>query len=354
METKSKLIVETMRTMNKKTDNILLGHGSGGKLSHDLIDNLFAKHFRNSILDQQSDSAVIPTVNSQLAFTTDSFVVDPLFFPGGNIGNLAIAGTVNDLAVSGAKPMYLSVGFIIEEGFSFEDLEKIVISMADDAKKAGIYIVTGDTKVVDKGKCDKIFINTSGIGLLSKEFSHISSGSEIKAGDKIIINGSIGDHGMAVMAARNELNISTHIESDCACLVHLINDVLNSTSNIKFMRDATRGGLGTVLSELVKDSDFGIRVDEEKLVVHESVRGLCELLGFDPLYVANEGKVVIIVDSADAEKVIETMKKSPLGKEASIVGEICNEHKGMTWLNTNVGGKRIIEMLSGQQLPRIC
>jgi len=341
----------TMTTLNK---SILLGHGSGGKLSHDLIDNLFAKHFSNPILAQQSDSAIIPINDSQLAFTTDSFVVDPIFFPGGNIGNLAIAGTVNDLAVSGATPQYLSVGFIIEEGFSYSELEEIVISMAEDAKKAGVKIVTGDTKVVDKGKCDKVFINTSGIGILKKENIEISSGLRIKPGDKIIINGSIGDHGMSVMAARNELNIRTHIKSDCACLNHMIADVLKVSNSIKFMRDATRGGLGTVLSELVKNNDFGIQINEDKLVIHENVRGLCELLGFDPLYVANEGKVVMVVGSDDAEKVLNTMKKSPFGKEAAIIGEIMQDHTGMAWLNTVVGGKRVIEMLSGQQLPRIC
>ena len=344
----------TMTTMIKNSDKILLGHGSGGKLSHDLIDNLFAKHFSNPILNQQSDSAVIPLNGSHIAYTTDSFVVDPIFFPGGNIGNLAVAGTVNDLAVSGAKPMYLSVGFIIEEGFSYSELEKIVISMADDAKKAGVTIVTGDTKVVDKGKCDKVFINTSGIGILDKKNTRISSGSDIKPGDKIIINGSIGDHGMSVMAARNELNIKTHITSDCACLNHLISNALKSSNSIKFMRDATRGGLGTVLSELVRGSDYGVQIDEDKLIVHENVRGLCELLGFDPLYVANEGKVVIIVGSDDAEKVLDSIKESPFGKEASIIGEISENHAGMAWLNTGVGGKRIIEMLSGQQLPRIC
>ncbi len=340
--------------MKNKIDNILLGHGSGGKLSHDLIENLFAKYFKNPILEQQSDSAVIPFNGSHIAYTTDSFVVDPIFFPGGNIGNLAIAGTVNDLAVSGATPKYLSVGFIIEEGFPYSDLEKIVISMAEDAKEAGVAIVTGDTKVVDKGKCDKVFINTSGIGILDKKNTNISSGSGIKPGDKIIINGSIGDHGMSVMAARNELNIRTHIKSDCACLNHMIADVLVSSDKIKFMRDATRGGLGTVLSELVKNNNFGIQINEEKLVIHENVRGLCELLGFDPLYVANEGKVVMVVGSEYAEEVVNTMKKSPFGKEASIIGEISSDHCGMAWLNTIVGGKRVIEMLSGQQLPRIC
>ena len=337
-----------------KTDNILLGHGSGGKLSHELIDNLFTRHFKNPILEQQSDSAILPINSSHIAYTTDSFVVDPIFFPGGNIGTLAIAGTVNDLAVSGSKPLYLSVGFIIEEGFPIIDLEKIVISMVEDAKKAGVKIVTGDTKVVDKGKCDKVFINTSGIGELNEKYINISSGKGIVPGDKIIINGSIGDHGMSVMAARNELNIQTHIESDCACLNHLISDALNVSDKIKFMRDATRGGLGTVISELVSDSNYGILLNEDQLTIHESVRGLCELLGFDPIYVANEGKVVMVVGSEDADMVLSTIKKSPYGKEASIIGEVSESHKGMAWLNTSVGGRRVIEMLSGQQLPRIC
>lgn len=340
--------------MNNTSNKILLGHGSGGKLSHDLIDNIFAKHFSNPILDQQSDSAILNINTKRLAYTTDSFVVDPIFFPGGNIGNLAIAGTVNDLAVSGAVPKYLSVGFIIEEGFSLNELEEIVISMAKDAKEAGIYIVTGDTKVVDKGKCDKVFINTSGIGEIDEEKVDISSGRNIKPGDKIIINGSIGDHGMSVMAARNELNIHTHIESDCACLNNLIDSALKVSNKIKFMRDATRGGLGTVISELVKGNNYGIQLDEENLIVHENVRGLCELLGFDPIYVANEGKVVMVVDKDDAESVVKSIKESSFGKEASIIGEITEDHQGLAWLNTSVGGKRIIEMLSGQQLPRIC
>lgn len=338
----------------KNSDSILLGHGSGGKLSHELINNLFAKHFSNPILAQQSDSAILQISGDRLAYTTDSFVVDPIFFPGGNIGNLAVAGTVNDLAVSGASPKYLSAGFIIEEGFSLSQLEEIVISMAEDAKLAGVSIVTGDTKVVDKGKCDKVFINTSGIGVLEEKHIDISSGSKITPGDKIIINGSIGDHGMSVMAARNELNIQTHIESDCACLNHMISDVMKSGSKIKFMRDATRGGLGTVISELVSGSKYGIKIDENNLVVHENVRGLCELLGFDPLYVANEGKVVVVVGSDDAVDVVNTMKKSSFGKEASIIGEITDDHQGLAWLDTSVGGKRIIDMLSGQQLPRIC
>jgi len=340
--------------MKSKNEKILLGHGSGGKLSHDLIDSLFAKHFDNDYLRQQSDSAVLNIDERNIAFTTDSFVVDPIFFPGGDIGKLAIAGTVNDLAVSGATPRFISVGFIIEEGFSRNELEKIVISMANEAKQAGVQIVTGDTKVIDKGKCDKVFINTSGIGFLPEKNKEISSGKDIQIGDKIIINGSIGDHGMTIMATRNELNISASIQSDCACLNELIQKVLGKNEQIKFMRDATRGGLGTVLSELVKGKEFGLQVIEERLVINENVKGICELLGFDPLYVANEGKVVMVVGKDDADKVLSILKKHPLGKEASIIGEITAEHKETAWLETVIGGKRIIEMLSGQQLPRIC
>ncbi|MBE0649991.1 MAG: hydrogenase expression/formation protein HypE [Bacteroidales bacterium] len=335
-------------------EKILLGHGSGGRMSHDLIDSLFARYFDNEILRQQSDSAVLEPCSKHLAFTTDSFVVDPIFFPGGNIGKLAIAGTVNDLAVSGAVPKYISAGFVIEEGFSMEDLETIVKTMAEEASKADVKIVTGDTKVVDKGKCDKVFINTSGIGVLDEKFVSIGSGNDIKSGDKIIINGEIGAHGMAIMAARNDLNISASINSDCACLNGLIRKVLDAGIKVKFMRDATRGGLGTVAAELVRGKEIGLQIDEEKLVIGEGVRGMCELLGFDPLYVANEGKVLMVVEAADADKTISLMHEHSFGKEASIIGEISESHKGKAWLNTVVGGKRIIEMLSGQQLPRIC
>lgn len=338
----------------KKHENILLGHGSGGQLTHDLIDQLFAAHFDNPLLRQQGDSALLDISGEKLAFTTDSFVVDPIFFPGGNIGHLAIAGTVNDLAVSGAIPKYISAGFIIEEGFPMNSLEIIVKTMAEEAKRAGVFIVTGDTKVVDRGKCDKLFINTSGIGFLATEKEHISSGSTIQPGDKIIINGSIGDHGMAVMAARNELNITSDIQSDCACLNTLIHDATAHCHQIRFMRDATRGGLGTVLAELVKDKPFGLKTDETKIPVSNNVRGLCEMLGFDPLYVANEGKVVMVVGADEAEEVVERLKANPLGAEAAIIGEITHDHAGTAWLETWVGGKRIIDMLSGQQLPRIC
>jgi hydrogenase expression/formation protein HypE len=337
--------------MNK---NILLGHGSGGKLSHDLIRDLFVKYFSNDILKEQTDAAVITVTTEKLSFTTDSFVVDPIFFPGGDIGKLAVAGTVNDLAVSGAKPLYLSAGFIIEEGFAFSELEKIVKSMAVEAKLAGIKIVTGDTKVVNRGKCDKVFINTSGVGELLPKYVHIGMGRDIQSGDKIIINGTLGDHGMAVMAAREELSFKTDIQSDCACLNHLIEEALTASDQIKFMRDATRGGLATVLCELVENMNFGIEINEATLPVNENVRGMCELLGFDPLYVANEGKVVMVVGTDEADEVLESLKKNELGKNAAIIGEIVGEHKGKAWLTTGIGGRRIIDMLAGEQLPRIC
>ena len=337
-----------------KDDKILMGHGSGGIMTHELIENLFVRYFENSILEEQGDSALLKLSGRNLAFTTDSFVVDPVFFPGGNIGKLAVAGTVNDLAVSGAVPRYLSVGFILEEGFPLSDLEKIVKSMAEEASRAGVFIVTGDTKVVEKGKCDKIFINTSGVGEIKDDFLAISSGKKIKPGDKIIVNGGIAEHGMAIMAARNDMNISTPVLSDCACLNGMIASVLEVSGNIRFMRDATRGGLGTVLSELVQKKSFGIRIDEDKLVIEDSVRGMCELLGFDPLYVANEGKVVMVVPSEDAERIVATMRVHPLGKKAAVIGEVTTENSGKAWLETTVGGKRMIEMLSGQQLPRIC
>ena len=335
-------------------DKILLSHGSGGKRSTDLIQNLFFNYFDNKILISGGDSAILNIQTNNLAFTTDSFVVDPLFFPGGDIGKLAVCGTVNDLAVSGAVPKYLSVGFIIEEGLEFDVLEKLVKSIAETAKTANVKIVTGDTKVVNRGKCDKLFINTSGIGELDSKFKKISSGEKIQPGDKILINGFIADHGIAVMSARNELKVQADVQSDCATLNGLIGEVLAISENVKFMRDATRGGLATVLAEIVKNRNFGIHLIEEKIPVRESVRGMCEFFGFDPLYVANEGKVVMIVSDNDAEKVLEKLQKNEFGKEAQIVGEVVNEHSGKVVLQTQIGGKRIIDMLLGDQLPRIC
>ncbi|MCY1721114.1 hydrogenase expression/formation protein HypE [Prolixibacteraceae bacterium Z1-6] len=335
-------------------NKIVLSHGSGGKRSRDLIRNLFFKYFGNEILSQGSDSAVFETPAANLAFTTDSFVVDPLFFPGGDIGKLAICGTVNDLAVSGAVPKYLSVGFIIEEGLEISVLESVVISMAETAKQTGVEIVTGDTKVVNKGKCDKLFINTTGIGELDPKFKKISSGETIQAGDKILVNGFVADHGIAVMSVRNELKVQADVLSDCAPLNKLIAEVLQVSENVRFMRDATRGGLATVLAEIVQHKSFGIHIDEEKIPVRASVRGMCEFFGFDPLYVANEGKVVLIVPADDAEEVLEIMQKNELGKEAQIIGEVVADHPGKVVMQTQIGGKRIIDMLVGDQLPRIC
>lgn len=340
--------------MHKQKDRILLGHGSGGKLTHSLISDLFVKYFSNTALNQQTDSAILDLEADNIAFTTDSFVVDPLFFPGGDIGKLAICGTINDIAVSGATPLFLSSSFIIEEGFPMEHLEKIVKSMSAEAKYARIQIVTGDTKVVNKGKCDKIFITTTGIGKLAKKHKDISSGLKIKIGDKLLINGSIGDHGMAVMSARNELNLKASIDSDCASLNHLIDIALQVSDNIRFMRDATRGGLGTVLAELAKNKNYGIMIDETSLIIKENVKSICELLGFDPLYVANEGKVLMVVGKEDADKVLNAIKKHEKGKNSSIIGEIVDQYHGKSWITTSIGGKRIIDMLAGEQLPRIC
>lgn len=340
--------------MMQDKNRVLLSHGSGGKLSHELISKMFVKHFSNNLLDSQTDSAILNTGPGKLAFTTDSYVVDPIFFPGGNIGKLAVCGTVNDLAVSGATPKYLSCGFIIEEGVLLDDLEKVVQSMAEEAVKAGVKIVTGDTKVVNRGKCDKIFINTAGIGVLAETHQHISVGSGVKAGDKIIINGSIGDHGIAILAARESLSFQSEIQSDCAPLNGLLRDIPCKPEQIRFMRDATRGGLATVLVELAENKNLGIRLNEEKIPVKEIVKGACEVFGFDPLYLANEGKVIIVVDGSVADDVVRVLKKHPFGKQASVIGEIIDDHPKKVLLNTAIGGQRILDMLAGEMLPRIC
>ncbi|MCB2195427.1 MAG: hydrogenase expression/formation protein HypE [Bacteroidetes bacterium] len=334
-------------------DLITLNHGSGGRASQDLIQNVFIKSFgdQNYIL---SDSAVLSLPHKQVAFTTDSFVIDPIFFPGGDIGKLAICGTVNDLAVSGAIPKYLSASFIIEEGFAINELKKIVESMAQQAKIADVNIVAGDTKVVQKGKCDKIFINTTGIGVFQKDYSFISTGEKVETGDKIIINGFLGDHAIAVLGARNDLDFRVDVQSDCACLNDLIQAVLKAGISVKFMRDVTRGGMATVLNELADMVNAGIELEEKDIPVRETVSGLCEILGFDPLYLANEGKVVMVVHPDDAEKAIEILKKQSLGKEGKIIGEITADHPKMVVGKTEIGGKRIINMLRGEQLPRIC
>lgn len=338
----------------KRNKNILLAHGDGGKLMHQLINELFKKKFSNEILDELGDSAVIKSLspNSKLSFTTDSYVVNPIFFPGGNIGKLAVCGTINDLAVSGAQPLYISCAAIIEEGLEYDVLEKITESIAKVAKKEKVKIVTGDFKVVEKNSADKIFINTSGIGVVNKNVN--LSKDRIKVGDKIIINGTIGDHGLAVLSAREEFDFESEIKSDCASLYGLVEKIMKASQNIKFMRDPTRGGLATTLNEIVEGMNFGIIIDEESIPVKNEVKALCEILGFEPLYMANEGKVVAVVGSEKADAIIEAMRKHPLGKNSRIIGEIIKNPKQKVTSKTKIGSTRIIDMLTGSQLPRIC
>ena len=323
-------------------------------MMHNLIENLFLKYFANPILNEQTDAAIISANTAEIAFTTDSFVIDPLFFPGGNIGKLAVCGTVNDLAVSGAEPRYLSVSFIIEEGFSMHDLEVIVKSLAEEARNAQVTIVTGDTKVVNKGKCDKLFINTSGIGMVRKADNLVGKAQNIEPGDVIIINGTIGDHGIAVMNARESFNFKSPVISDCASLNQIIRDLLDGSSGVKFMRDPTRGGVAAVLNELAVKINRGIEINEQVLPVNKGVSAMCEILGFDPLHIANEGKVVVVASGKESQHILEILKNHPLGKQSAIIGHIVIDHPGKVVLQTGTGGKRIVDSLTGDQLPRIC
>lgn len=332
---------------------ILIGHGSGGRLSRELIRDIFVKHFSNKTLDSLGDAAWLPSSDQELAFTTDSYVVDPVFFPGGDIGQLAVSGTVNDLSVSGAIPKYLSAGFIIEEGFSIENLEKIAISMAREAKNAGVDIVTGDTKVVKRGQCDKIFINTSGIGLIPKNRQHLKDGSTVAPGDKIIVTGNLGDHAIAILSAREKLNLDEDLKSDAAPLNQLTEAVMAEPASIRLMRDITRGGLATVLVEICENKNYGILIEESKVPVRKSVHAICELYGFDPLYLANEGKIMLIVKNGEEDQILNLLKSNSKGQEAAIVGEI-TENPGKAIMLSSIGGKRMIDMLNGEILPRIC
>jgi hydrogenase expression/formation protein HypE len=333
-------------------EHVLLAHGGGGTLSHQLISKLFFSQFDNDFLNEQHDSAILNVDTSRLAFTTDSYVVQPIFFPGGNIGELAVNGTVNDLVVAGARPLYISVGFIIEEGLLIEDLWKIVLSMKEAARKSGIKIVTGDTKVVDKGKGDKIFINTSGIGII-KEGMNISP-KRCTPGDKIILSGRIADHGIAIMSAREGLEFETVIVSDTAPLNELFNCIEKYVDKIHVMRDPTRGGLASSLNEIAEIAKVGMLIDEEKIPILDEVKGACEILGLDPLYIANEGKMIAIVSNEIADNVFKEWRKTDLGKESEIIGEVTSENPGTILLKTTIGSKRIVDMISGEQLPRIC
>jgi hydrogenase expression/formation protein HypE len=334
-------------------DRILLAHGSGGVLSHELIRDVFAKHFSNPLLDALNDAAVIDFLPpGRLAMTTDSYVVQPLFFPGGNIGELAVCGTVNDLAVVGATPLYLSAGFVLEEGFPMDTLERIVASMATTARAAGVQIVTGDTKVVDQGAADGVFINTTGVGVVPPAID--LSPHYLQARDILLINGTVGDHGLAVMMQREGMAFTSTLESDTAPLNDLIAHVLQAVpGQVRCMRDATRGGLATVLNEWA-ENNMGIQIVEQTIPVRDEVRAACEFLGLDPLYAANEGKVVIAVAPDAAHTALAALHAHPLGKSAAIIGQVTDEHRGRVVLQTPYGARRILQMLTGAQLPRIC
>ncbi|MFC1921033.1 hydrogenase expression/formation protein HypE [Chloroflexota bacterium] len=332
-------------------DRVLLAHGSGGKLSYDLIESSFISVLGNPTLNMLEDSAILE-FEGRMAFTTDSYVISPIFFRGGDIGKLAICGTVNDLSMSGATPLYLSLSLIIEEGLLIADLNKIIASIRDTAAEAGVKIVAGDTKVVDKGSADKLFINTSGIGIVPPGID--ISAANARPGDRIIVSGTIGDHGIAIMSQREGLEFNIPVPSDCAPLNRMVAEMLEVSADIHCLRDPTRGGLATTLNEFAQHSAVGINLYEETIPVNKSVAGACELLGFDPLYVANEGKLVAIVDPADAEKVLGRMKQNQYGHEAAIIGEVVKEHPERVVMKTLIGASRIVDMLVDELLPRIC
>jgi len=332
-------------------DRITMAHGAGGKAMHSLINSLLIKEFDNEILRRRSDSAVFKMGAEEIAFTTDSYVVNPIIFPGGDIGSLAVHGTVNDLSVCGAKPLYLSLGLVIEEGLDKKILGKIVASIKSAAKKAGVKIVTGDTKVVERGACDKIYINTSGIG---KVYYHGLSCDSIKTGDIVMVSGTLGEHAISVLSKREGISFGTRVLSDSGPLNGMIRKALKASRSVRFMRDPTRGGLGTTLNEMVVDGRFGIALEEKDIPVSEGVREACELLGFDPLYLACEGRAILVTASEGAGRVLRALKSDPLGRGARIIGKVTPDHKGKVYMRTVSGGLRLVDMLSGDQLPRIC
>jgi hydrogenase expression/formation protein HypE len=336
---------------------ITLSHGAGGKAMHDLIDEIFVAGFDSpelTLLEDQArfDLSALNKLGNRLAMTTDSYVVDPLFFPGGDIGKLAVTGTINDLAVGGAIPLYLTCGMIIEEGFPIDDLQRIVASMKATADAAGVRIVTGDTKVVPRGAADKLFINTAGVGVIAESSNVLANRATV--GDVVIINGYVGDHGAAIVDARGELALEISVETDCQPLNDLIQKMLEACPDIHCMRDATRGGLATVLNEFAISSDVAIQLQQTKIPVRNEVRGVCEVLGLDPLYLANEGKLVAIVAAQDADTLMELMQQHPAGKDSCVIGKVEASPQGKVILETGFGGNRIIDMLVGEQLPRIC
>ena len=335
-----------------KYDKILLEHGGGGLLSNELIAEYFLPHFHNPYLERLEDSAVLHIGNHKLCFTTDSYVVSPVFFPGGNIGSLAVHGTVNDLSVCGGVPLYMSCGFILEEGFPFASLEIIIKTMAEAAAVANVKIVTGDTKVVARGAADGIFINTSGIGIV--EYPGTLSVKNIQPGDVVIVNGTVGDHGAAIIQARENLSITSDILSDSAPLNDLITGILKASPNIHCMRDATRGGLGAILAEIAKSAQVRIDVDERSIPVQENVRGVCEILGFDPLFLANEGKMILFCPESDTKVVLTAMQSHKYGRNAAIIGSVSKAVRGSVVLTTSIGGERMVDLPTGELVPRIC
>jgi hydrogenase expression/formation protein HypE len=331
---------------------VLLAHGGGGKLMHQLIEKMFGPAFKNPLLDQQHDGAVVEINGAKLAFTTDSYVVRPIFFPGGDIGDLAVNGTVNDLAMCGARPLYLSAGFILEEGLPMDSLWRVVRSMQRAAAAAGVQLVTGDTKVVDKGKGDGIFINTAGIGVV--EHNLAISPKAVRPGDAVLLNGDVGRHGIAIMAVREGLEFESAIESDTAPLAGVVLKLIAAGIEIHCLRDITRGGVASTFNEIASASGVNIAMDESAIPVREDVRGACEILGFDPLYVANEGRFAAFVAAKDAERALAILRAHPLGKEAALIGTVTAEPPGLVTMKSRIGATRIVDMLSGEQLPRIC
>jgi hydrogenase expression/formation protein HypE len=332
--------------------HVLMAHGGGGKLMHNLIEKMFIQTFDNPTLDSRHDGAVFSLGGARLAFTTDSYVIHPLFFPGGDIGSMAVHGTVNDLAMCGAKPLYLSAGFIIEEGLPMDTLWQVVNSMQAAAKEAGVQIATGDTKVVDRGKGDGIFINTAGVGVIEHDLN--INPDSVQVGDAVLISGDIGRHGIAIMAQREGLAFETTIESDSAAVAGLVLQLIDAGIKVHCLRDLTRGGLATTMIEIAEAANTHIHLDEKAIPVREDVRGACEILGFDPMYVANEGRFAAFVKAADAEQALEIMRQHPLGENSAIIGNVTDERPGMVTLRSVIGATRIIDMLSGEQLPRIC
>jgi hydrogenase expression/formation protein HypE len=352
MSSVTDILAATCPAPIRQRGQIVLGHGSGGKLTAELIQNVFLPAFRNDVLARMEDQAVLDIDGARLAFTTDSFVVTPIFFPGGDIGRLAVHGTVNDLAMSGARPRFLAATFILEEGLPLDDLARVVESMRDAAAECGVDIVTGDTKVVDRGKADRLFITTTGIGVLEGDVR--ISASAARPGDAILVSGTIGDHGMAVMSQREGLSFEGTIESDTAPLHDLVAAMLAASPEIHCLRDPTRGGLATTLNELAAQSNAGMVIDESAIAVTDAVRGACEVLGLDPMYVANEGKLVAVVAREAADLILHAMKTHRYGRDARVIGTVVAEHPGMVIMKTGIGGTRVVDVMFGEQLPRIC